>query len=243
MRSWRSTFIAAVAIPTSIIATFAFMKLCNFTLNNVTMLALVLMVGVVIDDAIVVLENVFRCIEEEGQDPLTASIYGTREIGMAVLSTTISLVIVFLPVSFLSSVTGRMLFQFGVTATVAILVSMFVSFTLTPMMCSRLLRPVARHGGEQASANSRRGFYAWIEASYLWSLRLSLRFRPLVMLLSIAVIATNAWLYQWVKQDYIPTNVDESEFEVSLTAGEGTNLISMNDCMSRAEELLRKSMA
>ena len=105
MRSWRSTLIAAVAIPTSIIATFAFMRWFGFTLNNVTMLALVLMVGVVIDDAIVVLENVFHCIEEKGMDPVRASIEGTREIGPAVLSTTLSLVIVFLPVSFLSSVT------------------------------------------------------------------------------------------------------------------------------------------
>ena len=239
MRSWRSTFIAAVAIPTSIIATFAFMKLCDFTLNNVTMLALVLMVGVVIDDAIVVLENVFRCIEEEGMDPFDASIKGTREIGLAVLSTTISLVIVFLPVSFLSSVTGRMLFQFGVTATVAIMVSMFVSFTLTPMMCSRLLKPVPAGAAGQHDAKSRGGFYGLIERFYLWSLRLSLRFRPLVMILSLLVIASNAWLYTWVKQDYIPTNVDESEFEVSLTAGEGTNLISMNDCMKRAEDMLR----
>ena len=100
MKSWRSTLIAAVAIPASLIATFAFMKLFGFTLNNVTMLALVLMVGVVIDDAIVVLENVFHCIEEKGMDPVQASIEGTREIGPAVLATTISLVIVFLPVSF-----------------------------------------------------------------------------------------------------------------------------------------------
>ena len=132
MRSWRSTLIAAIAIPTSIVATFAFMKLFGFTLNNVTMLALVLMVGVVIDDAIVVLENVFRFIEERGMTPYDAAIHGTREIGMAVVATTISLVIVFLPVSFLSSVTGRMLFQFGVTATVAILLSMLVSFTSRP---------------------------------------------------------------------------------------------------------------
>ncbi|MGN6547897.1 MAG: efflux RND transporter permease subunit, partial [Aureliella sp.] len=236
MRSWRSTFIAAVAIPTSIIATFAFMKLFNFTLNNVTMLALVLMVGVVIDDAIVVLENVFRCIEEEGMDPYTASIQGTREIGLAVLATTISLVIVFLPVSFLSSVTGRMLFQFGVTATVAILVSMFVSFTLTPMMCSRLLKRDAKASGHEAK--SRRGFYGWIERFYLWSLRLSLRYRPIVMLLSLAVIASNVYLYNLVKQDYIPTNVDESEFEVSLMAGEGTSLTSMNGLMERAEKII-----
>lgn len=240
MRSWRSTCIAAVAIPTSIIATFAFMKLFNFTLNNVTMLALVLMVGVVIDDAIVVLENVFRCIEEEGMDPFTASIQGTREIGLAVLSTTISLVIVFLPVSFLSSVTGRMLFQFGVTATVAILVSMFVSFTLTPMMCSRLLKsaPKSLEGKEQAK--SRGGFYSLLERFYLWSLNLSLRYRPVVMIVSVLVILSNAWLYTWVRQDYIPTNVDESEFEVSLTAGEGTNLLSMNDCMKQAEDLLSR---
>lgn len=134
MRSWRSTIIAAVAIPASIIASFAFMRWFGFTLNNVTMLALVLMVGVVIDDAIVVLENVFHCIEEKGMDPIEASIQGTREIALAVLATTISLVIVFLPVSFLSSVTGRMLFQFGVTATVAILISMLISFSRTPSM-------------------------------------------------------------------------------------------------------------
>lgn len=238
MRSWRSTLIAAVAIPTSIIATFAFMKLFGFTLNNVTMLALVLMVGVVIDDAIVVLENVFRCIEEEGMDPYTASIQGTREIGLAVLATTISLVIVFLPVSFLSSVTGRMLFQFGVTATVAILVSMFVSFTLTPMMCSRLLKSNSKLPGGQQDAKSRRGFYGLIERFYLWSLRLSLRYRPIVMLLSIAVIASNVWLYGLIKQDYIPTNVDESEFEVSLMAGEGTSLVSMNGWMEKAEKII-----
>src|SRR5690606_25573224 len=141
MRSWRSTVIASVAIPASIIATFAFMRMFGFTLNNMTMLALVLMVGVVIDDAIVVLENIFHCIEEKGMDAYAAAIQGTREIGPAVLATTLSLIIVFLPVSFLSSVTGRMLYEFGITAAVAILVSMLVSFSLTPMMCSRLLKP------------------------------------------------------------------------------------------------------
>jgi HAE1 family hydrophobic/amphiphilic exporter-1 len=145
MRSWRSTFIAAIAIPTSIIGAFAVMKALDFTLNNVTMLALVLMVGVVIDDAIIVLENVFRAIEEKGLDPISAAIAGTREIGLAVLATTISLVIVFLPVSFLSSVTGRLLYEFGITATVAVMISMLVSFSLTPMMCSRMLKP-AREG-------------------------------------------------------------------------------------------------
>ncbi len=231
MRSWRSTLIAAVAIPTSIIATFAFMKAFGFTLNNVTMLALVLMVGVVIDDAIVVLENVFHCIEEKGMSPYQASISGTREIGFAVLSTTTSLVIVFLPVSFLSSVTGKMLYEFGVTATVAILVSMLVSFTLTPMMCSKLLKPAV-----SGAATSRGGFYHWIEVSYLWMLRGSMRFRWLVLLLSIGVVAANVPLYFLVQQDYIPTNVDESEFEVNLNLPEGASLAAMNEVMLIAEQ-------
>jgi HAE1 family hydrophobic/amphiphilic exporter-1 len=236
MRSWRSTLIAAVAIPTSIVATFAFMRLFGFTLNNVTMLAMVLMVGVVIDDAIVVLENVFHMIEEKGMDPFRAAIEGTREIGPAVFSTTLSLVIVFLPVSFLSSVTGRMLYEFGITATVAILVSMLVSFTLTPMMCSKLLKP-NRATGQSAPA-SRRGFYGWIEAAYMWSLRLSLRYRWAVLLLSLAVIALNWPLYHLIKQDYIPTNVDESEFEISVYAREGASLESMDDALTRVEKEL-----
>lgn len=236
MRSWRSTLIASVAIPASIIATFAFMKAFNFTLNNMTMLALVLMVGVVIDDAIVVLENVFHCIEEKGMNPFEASIEGTREIGLAVLATTISLVIVFLPVSFLSSVTGRLLFEFGVTATVAILVSMVISFTLTPMMCSLILKP-AKAGGV---AKSRQGMYRWIEGFYMWSLRLALRFRWLTLLLCIATTLANIPLYKLVKQDYIPTNVDESEFEVGVNAKEGASLSAMEGAMQIVEKELRE---
>ncbi|MCA9168089.1 MAG: efflux RND transporter permease subunit, partial [Planctomycetales bacterium] len=239
MRSWRSTLIAAVAIPASIISTFAFMRAFDFTLNNVTMLALVLMVGVVIDDAIVVLENVFHCIEEKGMDPIRASIEGTREIGLAVLATTLSLVIVFLPVSFLSSVTGRMLFQFGVTATVAILVSMFVSFTLTPMMCSKLLKATPTLPGDEA--RSRGGFYHRVEVGYMWLLRLAMRNRWAVLLLSALVVAANVPLYSLVKQDYIPTNVDESEFEIRVGAAEGATLTTMNDAMKRAEAILRET--
>jgi hydrophobic/amphiphilic exporter-1 (mainly G- bacteria), HAE1 family len=236
MRSWRSTFIAAVAIPASIIATFAFMKALDFTLNNMTMLALVLMVGIVIDDAIVVLENVFHCIEEKGMDPYSASIEGTREIGLAVLATTLSLVIVFLPVSFLSSVTGRMLFEFGVTATVAILVSMLVSFTLTPMMCSRMLRPTASHSG---SPKSRRGFYGWIEWFYMGCLRLAMKYRWLSLILCLAVSLANIPLYGLVKQDYIPTNVDESEFEVGVVTKEGSTIKTMNIALEAVEKKIR----
>ena len=233
MRSWRSTLIAAVAIPASIIATFAFMRLFGFTLNNVTMLALVLMVGVVIDDAIVVLENVFHCIEEKGMSPTEAAVVGTKEIGLAVLATTISLVIVFLPVSFLSSVTGRMLFQFGVTATAAILISMLISFSLTPMMCSKLLRPSTLRSG--AAPQSRRGFYRLIETSYLWMLGWALRCRWLVLVVVIAVIASNVPLSKLVPRDYVPLNVDESEFEVRAEARQGASMLAMKETVDRVE--------
>lgn len=238
MRSWRSTVIASVAIPTSIIASFAFMNAFGFTLNNVTMLALVLMVGVVIDDAIVVLENVFHHIEEKGFSPREAAVVGTREIGPAVLATTLSLVIVFLPVSFLSSVTGRMLFQFGITATVAILVSMLVSFTLTPMMCSKMLRPVA--GGSGPKASSRRGLYGLVESGYLAMLAWALRARWLVLVLIVLVIASNVPLARWVQRDYIPTNVDESEFEVRVEAARGATILAMRETVDAVEAQLNE---
>src|SRR5256712_2555493 len=136
MRSWRSTFIAAVAIPTSVISAFGMMWMLNFTLNSVTMLALVLMVGIVIDDAIVVLENVFRFVEEKKMRPFEAAREATADIGLAVMATTLSLVVIFVPVSFMSSISGRFLYQFGLTAAVSVLVSLLVSFSLTPTMAS-----------------------------------------------------------------------------------------------------------
>ena len=132
MRSWRSTFIAGVAIPVSVISTFGMMAALGFTLNSVTMLALVLMVGIVIDDAIVVLENIFRFVEEKKMRPFEAAREATAEIGLAVMATTLSLVVIFVPVSFMSSISGRFLYQFGITAAVAVMVSLLVSFTLTP---------------------------------------------------------------------------------------------------------------
>src|SRR5690606_34230827 len=144
MRNLRATIIAAVAIPTSVVTTFALMWALDFTLNGVTMLALVLMVGVVIDDAIVVLENIFRFVEEKKMPPMQAAKEATAEIALAVLATTLSLVVIFVPVSFMSSISGRFLFQFGITAASAILVSLLVSFSLTPMMSARLVR--VRHG-------------------------------------------------------------------------------------------------
>src|SRR6185503_8799158 len=208
MRSWRSTLIAAVAIPCSVISTFGMMRALDFTLNSVTMLALVLMVGVVIDDAIVVLENIFRFIEEKRIDPKEAAREATKDIGLAVLATTLSLVVIFLPVSFMSSISGRFLYQFGITAAVAIMVSLLVSFTLTPMMSSRLIRVGDVESGHGSPA-SRRGFYRWIDGGYSWLLALAMRHRAIVAVIALITILSSIPLYRAVKQEFIPTNVDE----------------------------------
>ncbi len=138
--SVRSTFIAAIAIPTSIIATFGLMAAMGFTMNQITMLALTLMVGIVIDDAVVVLENIFRYVEEKGAPPFQAAIEGTREIGLAVTATTLSLLAVFLPVGFMAGIVGRFMSSFGFTSSFAIAVSLLVSFTLTPMLAARMIK-------------------------------------------------------------------------------------------------------
>jgi len=242
MRSWRSTLIAAIAIPCSVVSTFGMMRAMNFTLNGVTMLALVLMVGVVIDDAIVVLENIFRFVEEKRITPMRAAKEATADIGLAVMATTFSLVVIFLPVSFMSSISGRFLFQFGITAAVAVLVSLLVSFTLTPMMSARLLRTkdaAAGHGGHHdtvSSAASRRGFYALIDRSYTSLLQLAMRHRAIVAVIAIAVALSSIPLYHLVKQEYIPTDVDEAEFDVNVNAPEGTNIDAMNDAVLAVEK-------
>ena len=233
MRDWRATLIGSVAIPASIIATFGVMRAMNFTLNNITMLALVLMVGVVIDDAIVVLETIFRFIEEKKMEPRQAAILATRDIGMAVMATTFSLIVVFLPVSFMSSISGRFLYSFGVTATVAILVSLLVSFSLTPMMCSRMLRRGAADHGK-----SRDGLYEWMERGYMRLLAWAMRHRLLIAALGIVTMAATVPLFRMVRQEYLPTNVDESEFEMSINAPEGTSLSSMEAVLDRVYQEL-----
>ncbi|HXF04524.1 MAG TPA: efflux RND transporter permease subunit, partial [Blastocatellia bacterium] len=232
MRSWRSTIIAGIAIPASVVSTFGMMWALDFTLNSVTMLALVLMVGIVIDDAIVVLENIFRFVEEKKMRPFEAARAATAEIGLAVMATTFSLAVIFIPVSFMSSISGRFLFQFGLTSAVAVLVSLLVSFTLTPMMSARLLRVKdAGHG----LAKSRTGFYAWIDRTYTALLVFSMRHRWVVATTAVLVILSSIPLYQKVRQEYIPSDVDEGEFEVGVTAPEGTSIAAMNQIMQSIE--------
>jgi hydrophobic/amphiphilic exporter-1 (mainly G- bacteria), HAE1 family len=237
MRNWRATIIAAVAIPCSVISTFAMMKALDFTMNSVTMLALVLMVGIVIDDAIVVLENIFRWIEEKGLHPFEAARKATAEIGLAVMATTLSLVVIFLPVSFMSSISGRFLYQFGITAAVAVLVSLLVSFTLTPMMSARFFRRTTTHG---ADAKSRGGLYGRFERWYLKMLGIALRHRLGTMAIALVVIACAVPLYKAVPQEYTPGNTDEGEFELRLSAPEGTSLPAMNQVAHAVEEELKK---
>ncbi len=236
MRNWRSTVIAAVAIPASVIATFGMMRALDFTLNSVTMLALVLMVGVVIDDAIVVLENIFRFIEEKGMKPFEAAKAATADIGLAVMATTLSLVVIFIPVSFMSSVSGRFLYQFGITAAVAVMVSLLVSFTLTPMMSARLLRsPKSGNNGSSGNTEeaprSRSGFYHRLDEGYARVLSLAMRNRIPVVLISLLVITSTIPLYKLLKLDYLPGNVDEGEFNVNVTAPQGTSLAAIDEIM------------
>jgi HAE1 family hydrophobic/amphiphilic exporter-1 len=238
MRSWRSTLIAAVAIPASVIATFGVMWALGFTLNSVTMLALVLMVGIVIDDAIVVLENIFRFVEEKGVPPMEAARDATREIGLAVLATTLSLVVIFVPVSFMSSIAGRFLYQFGITAAVAVLVSLFVSFTLTPMMAARLLKP-GKHAG--TVAESRAGFYAWIERAYDALLRWSMRHRIVLSVLALAVVGASFPLLANVPREFVPADVDEAEFSVNVNAPEGTSVAAMDEALAAVEAEIRST--
>ncbi len=235
MRDWRATIIASVAIPASVIATFGMMWLLNFTLNSVTMLALVLMVGVVIDDAIVVLENIFRYIEEKKLTPMQAAKEATEEIALAVLATTLSLVVIFVPVSFMSSISGRFLYQFGITAAVSVMVSLLVSFTLTPMMSSRMFK-----SGEKSHSDSKTGFYYYIDAGYAWLLKVSMRFRVIVAILAVIIVGSSYFLYQMVPLEYTPNNVDESEFQVGITAPEGTGLTAMDEAMKAVENEIKE---
>ncbi|HOX04462.1 MAG TPA: efflux RND transporter permease subunit [Candidatus Paceibacterota bacterium] len=239
MRNWRAMVIAGIAIPVSVISTFGMMWALQFTLNSVTMLALVLMVGIVIDDAIVVLENTFRFVEEKRLPPMVAAREATAEIALAVMATTFSLVVIFVPVSFMSSVSGRFLFQFGLTAAVAVLVSLLVSFTLTPMMSARLLRSPASPSGGADAPRSRQGFYARIDRFYHRLLERALRHRFLVVAGAAAILLTSIPLYHQVRQEYIPSNTDEGEFDLRVTAPEGSSLAAMIPVMEQIESDLR----
>ncbi len=219
LKNWRSTVIAAIAIPASIISTFALMWVMGFTLNIITLLALTLAVGIVIDDAIVVLENIYRLMEEKGLSPMEAAIEGTREIGLAVLATTLSLVAVFLPVAFMAGIVGRFMNSFGLTMAFAILVSLFVAYTLTPMMASRWL--TFDRTAKRTSKQSR--FFGPIERGYTRLLTWSMAHRWVIVLACVLTVVSVVPLFIFGGKDFLPKN-DESQFEVTIRAPEGTTV-------------------
>lgn len=258
--NFRSTMIAAIAIPTSIIATFGMMAAMDFTLNQITMLALTLMVGIVIDDAIVVLENIYRYIEEKGMSPFEAAIEGTREIGLAVMATTLSLLAVFVPVGFMGGMVGRFMSSFGLTASFAIAVSLLVSFTLTPMLCARLIKKrkaiVAIASGEapddvpaaqtaepdpvKADIDSKQSrFYRLIDGTYAKLLHWSLAHRWMVVTLCGVVILSIVPLFMLVGKNFLPAD-DQSQLEVSVRATEGSTLAATTTVVERIAADLRK---
>ena len=235
--NWRATIIAALSIPASIIATFGLMWAFGFTLNIITLLALTLAVGIVIDDAIVVIENIFRVMNAEGLDAEEAAIKGTREIGLAVLATTLSLIAVFLPVAFMQGLTGRLLSSFGITMSFAILVSLLVSFTLAPSLGARWLKrkpnekprdgqsshgAVAADGHSDGHASGGK-FFGAIDTAYTHLLEWTMAHRWVIVtacLLSLAAVPT---LYKMAPFNFLPED-DESQFSVSARAPEGTSL-------------------
>jgi HAE1 family hydrophobic/amphiphilic exporter-1 len=219
----RSTIISAIAIPTSIIATFGLVWYMGFTLNVMTMLALTLSVGIVIDDAIVVLENIYRFIEEKHENQFEAAVEATREIGLAVLATTLSLVAIFVPVGFMGGIVGRFMKSFGLTMAFAIMVSLLVSFTLTPMLSARWLKVDRGDKGGHGSKDSRL-FHA-IDVFYTRLLEWSMAHRWVVAVVAVLVLFSSVPLFMMVNKNFMPQD-DQAEFEVNIRAPEGTSLES-----------------
>ena len=233
----RSTIISAIAIPTSIIATFGLLWYMGFTLNLMTMLALTLSVGIVIDDAIVVLENIYRFIEEKHDDQFHAAVEATQEIGLAVLATTLSLVAIFVPVAFMGGIVGRFMKSFGLTMAFAILISLLVSFTLTPMLSARWLK-VDKHGADKHSSKESKVFHA-IDLFYTRVLEWAMGHRAIVAAVAVLVLLSSVPLFMAANKNFMPPD-DQAEFEVNLRAPEGTSLESTDVLTNRVANTIRQ---
>jgi HAE1 family hydrophobic/amphiphilic exporter-1 len=234
IRNTRTMIISAISIPTSIIATFTLMWLMGFTLNTMTMLSLVICVGIVIDDAIVILENIFRFIEEKNMNPMQASLEATRDIGLAVTATTLSLVIIFLPMAFMSGIVGRFMRSFGLTCAFAIMVSLLVAFTLTPMLSSRFIKHTRK--GDSAKDSM---FYRFFDRSYTLFLEWSLHHRLAVTLISILIILSTIPLVGIIGKDFMVQD-DQAKFQVSVKAPEEYSLQKMTALMDEMNGKLSK---
>ncbi len=220
IRNIRAVIISALAIPASIISTFTLMNIMGFTLNNMTLLGITLAVGIVIDDAIVVLENIFRYIEEKNCTPFDAAIQGTREVALAVMATTLSLVVIFLPIAFMNGYAKRFINPFGWTMAFSIMVSMLVSFTLTPMLSSRFLKlsdAVADHKTKE------KGFFHWLDLWYARQVNWALDHSGVIIAISVVAFLLTFPLNRMVGREFTPDE-DLGEWTIHMDAPEGTSL-------------------
>ncbi|NTV14908.1 MAG: MMPL family transporter [Desulfobulbaceae bacterium] len=224
LRNLSATVISSLALPLSIVGTFAVMERLGYSLDNISLMAITLSVGFVVDDAIVMLENIVRHMEM-GKGRLQAALDGSREIGFTILSMTLSLTAVFIPLLFMGGIMGRLLHEFAVTISVAVLISGFVSLTLTPMLCSRFLQPpaLAVHGRLYGASER---FFAGLLAAYEWSLKGALRFRRAMLLLSILLIGLTVWMYRAAPKEFIP-NQDTGRISGTTEGAQGISFESM----------------
>ena len=222
LRDWRATFIPLLAIPVSLIGTFAVMNWMGFSVNNLTLLALVLAVGLVVDDAIVMLENIYRRIEM-GENPIHAAIFGARQVAFAIIATTLTLAAVFLPVAFQKGQTGRLFYEFGVTLAVSVLVSAFVALTLTPMLCSRMLKHRVTNGHADHGWLYRKTepFFVGLNTMYERGLKAALKFQWFVLGAALVFACIGPWLYTKLQRELTPSE-DRGLFNVGFTAPDGS---------------------
>ncbi len=239
LRNVRATVIPSLAMPLSIVGTFAMMKLLGFSLDNLSLMALTLSVGFVVDDAIVVLENIVRHMEM-GKSARQASIDGASEIGFTILSMTFSLVAVFIPVLFMGGLVGRLLNEFAITIAVAILISCFVSLTLTPMLCSRFLKtPSHDKASHNWVYNLTEKMFDGVVAAYGWTLRIVLKTKPLTLIASAAVLVATVYMFQIIPKGFMPTD-DQNRILVSTEAAEGTSFTQMVKYQEALAEIIAK---
>ena len=249
LRNFRTTLISAVALPVSIIATFALIRAFNFTFNNMTMLALTLSVGLLIDDAIIVIENIYRHVEE-GMAPREASTFATSEIGLAVMATTFAIVAIFLPVAFMKGIIGRFFLQFALTVVFSVLVSLLVSFTLTPMLASIFLKRIVHrrdNSGKDAAVKPSRRFADWfergynkIEGGYRPLLAFSLRHRGAMLIGALLLFLGSLYLTTFIGKEFIPPE-DQGQFLVRLEAPIDYSIEKSDELFQPAEKILRET--
>ncbi|EPO8350762.1 multidrug efflux RND transporter permease subunit MuxC, partial [Pseudomonas aeruginosa] len=240
LRNGRATLIPSLAVPVSLIGTFAVMYLCDFSLNNLSLMALIIATGFVVDDAIVVVENIARRIEE-GDPPIQAAITGARQVGFTVLSMTLSLVAVFIPLLLMGGLTGRLFREFAVTLSAAILVSLVVSLTLTPMLCARLLRPLKRPEGASLARRSDR-FFAAFMLRYRASLGWALEHSRLMVAIMLACIAMNLWLFVVVPKGFLPQQ-DSGRLRGYAVADQSISFQSLSAKMGEYRKILSSDPA